>query len=163
MLCTDEIYQTISDGSGFFQHGHTYLAHPTACAAGLAVVTALLERNLVERCAVQGDKLMSALQEQFEDHEFVGDIRGRGLFLGVELVRDRDTKQPFDSALGLNKKIKAAAFDAGLICYPMGGTLDGKSGDHVLLAPAFIIEDDQIAELVEKLSVAIDSSVDELV
>jgi len=163
MLCTDEIYQTISDGSGFFQHGHTYLAHPTACAAGLAVVTALLERNLVERCAVQGDKLMSALQEQFEDHEFVGDIRGRGLFLGVELVRDRDTKQPFDSALGLNKKIKAAAFDEGLICYPMGGTLDGKSGDHVLLAPPFIIEDDQIAELVEKLSVAIDSSVDQLV
>jgi len=163
MLCTDEIYQTISDGSGFFQHGHTYLAHPTACAAGLAVITALLERNLVERCAEQGDKLMSALQECFANHEFVGDIRGRGLFLGVELVRDRGTKQPFDSALSLNKKIKAAAFDVGLICYPMGGTFDGKSGDHVLLAPPFIIEDDQIAELVEKLSVAIDSSVDELV
>ncbi len=160
MMCSEEIYQTISDGSGFFQHGHTYLAHPTACAAGLAVVSALLERELVKRCAVQGEKLNSALQDRFGGHEFVGDIRGRGLFTGVELVADRSSKKPFDSALGLNRKIKKAAFDAGLICYPMGGTVDGKSGDHVLIAPPFIIEDEQIDELVDKLSAAIDTSID---
>ena len=158
MICTDEIYQTISDGSGFFQHGHTYLAHPTACAAGLAVVTALLDRGLVERCKVQGDKTLSALQTKLCGHEFVGDIRGRGLFLGLELVKDKKTKAPFDSSLGLNKLIKKSAFDAGLICYPMGGTIDGKSGDHVLLAPPFIIQDEQITELVDKLSFAIESS-----
>lgn len=160
MMCTDEIFQTISDGSGFFQHGHTYLAHPTACAAGLAVVNALLERNLVENCSVQGQKLKTALQDKLGDHEFVGDIRGRGLFIGVELVSDRHSKVPFSAAFGLNKKIKAAAFEAGLICYPMGGTIDGKSGDHILLAPPFILEDAQIDELVEKLALAIQQSLD---
>jgi len=160
MMCTEEIYQSISDGSGFFQHGHTYLAHPTACAAGLAVVRALLERKLVPRCAEQGEKLMSSLQQRFGNHEYVGDIRGRGLFVGVELVSDRQSKQPFDSALALNRKIKIAAFDAGLICYPMGGTVDGKSGDHILLAPPFIIEDTQIEELVDKLSSAVDASIE---
>jgi len=163
MMCSEEIYQTINDGSGFFQHGHTYLAHPTACAAGLAVVTALLERRLVERCAAQGEKLISSLQHKFGDHDFVGDIRGRGLFVGVELVSDRQSKQPFNSDLGLNKKIKQAAFEAGLICYPMGGTIDGKSGDHILIAPPFIIEDVQIDELVDKLSSAVNGSIDALV
>ncbi len=160
MMCTDEIYSTISEGSGFFQHGHTYLAHPTACAAGLAVVNALLDRKLVERCRVQGHKLKQALIDRFGEHEFVGDIRGRGLFLGVELVSDRQSKSPFDATLGLNKKIKSSAFEAGLICYPMGGTIDGRSGDHVLLAPPFIIDDSQIEELVDKLALAIQQSLD---
>lgn len=160
MMCSEDIYQTISDGSGFFQHGHTYLAHPTACAAGLAVVRALLERQLVERCAQQGQKVMKALQSRFGNSEYIGDIRGRGLFIGLELVADRQTKTPFDPALALNKKIKKAAFEAGLICYPMGGTIDGKSGDHVLLAPPFIIEDEQIDELVDKLSVACDTAIE---
>lgn len=167
MICTEEIYQTIGKGSGFFQHGHTYLAHPTACAAGLAVVSAILERNLVERCKVQGNKMMSVLQERLGKHqfvgEFVGDIRGRGLFLGVELVRDRESKTPFDHTHGLHKKIKSAAFDGGLICYPMGGTIDGKSGDHVLLAPPFIINDDQVDELVDKLATAIEHSIASIV
>ena len=160
MICSDEIYATISEGSGFFQHGHTYLAHPTACAAGLAVVNALIDRQLVERCSVQGEKLMQALQHKFGDHEFIGDIRGRGLFIGLELVEDRQSKTPFAQAHGLNKKIKKAAFDAGLICYPMGGTIDGKSGDHVLLAPPFIIEDSQIDELTDKLGAAIEHALE---
>jgi len=162
MMCTDEIYNTISDGSGFFQHGHTYLAHPTACAAGLAVVNALIDRNLVERCSTQGKKLTRALSQQFGDHEFVGDIRGRGLFTGLELVRDRHSKAPFEPALGLNKKIKQAAFEAGLICYPMGGTIDGKAGDHILLAPPFIIDDSQIDELVDKLAQSINRSIESI-
>ena len=103
---------------------------------------------------------MQALQHKFGDHEFIGDIRGRGLFIGLELVEDRQSKTPFAQAHGLNKKIKKAAFDAGLICYPMGGTIDGKSGDHVLLAPPFIIEDSQIDELTDKLGAAIEHALE---
>jgi adenosylmethionine-8-amino-7-oxononanoate aminotransferase len=156
MLCSNKIYRAIEQGSGFFQHGHTYIGHPVACAAGLAVVNALIERQLVARCASQGEKLDSALRQRFDSHPYVGDIRGRGLFRGVEIVQDKYSKQPFDPFLGVNKKVKKAAFEAGLICYPMGGTVDGHRGDHVLLAPPFIIEDEQIDELVDKLAIAID-------
>ena len=158
MLCTREIYQAIEDGSGFFQHGHTYLGHPTAAAAGVAVVTALLDRDLIPRVGTQGDKLTAALQTHFGQHPHVGDIRGRGLFQGLELVADRETKAPFDPARGIAGKIKKAAFEAGMICYPMSGTIDGKTGDHVLLAPPFIISDDQIGELVQKLSQAVETA-----
>lgn len=156
MLCTDVIYDAIKDGSGFFQHGHTYLGHPVAAAAGLAVVRKILDQNLVQRSATQGKTLAAALHTRFGQHPHVGDIRGRGLFQGIELVADRETKAPFDPARGLAGKIKAAAFEAGLICYPMPGTRDGRIGDHVLLAPPFIIADDQIDELVSKLGDAID-------
>jgi adenosylmethionine-8-amino-7-oxononanoate aminotransferase len=158
MLCSNEIYRTIEEGSGFFQHGHTYMGHPVACAAGLAVVSALIERKLVQRCRDMGNRLDQALRDRFESHPHVGDIRGRGLFMGVELVQDKYSKEPFDPFLGVNKKVKKAAFEAGLICYPMGGTIDGHRGDHVLLAPPFIIEEQQVDELVEKLSLAIDSA-----
>jgi adenosylmethionine-8-amino-7-oxononanoate aminotransferase len=154
MLCSDTIYQTIADGTGFFQHGHTYHAHPTACAAGLAVTQVILDRDLVNRVRQQGKVLFNALTDAFAQHPNVGDIRGRGLFLGLELVADKATKTPLDPSRGINKQIKAAAFEAGLICYPMGGTLDGKRGDHVLLAPPYIIDDSQIGELVEKLKIA---------
>lgn len=155
MLCTREIYQTIEQGSGFFQHGHTYMGHPTACAAALAVVTKLNEQNLVERCYEMGERLHSSLQSAFAQHPNIGDIRGRGLFRGLEIVADRETKRPFSPELGINKKVKKAAFEAGLICYPMGGTIDGVNGDHILLAPPFILEDAHIAEITEKLVVAL--------
>ena len=158
MLCSGEIYETIENGSGFFQHGHTYLGHPTAAAAGVAVVSAMLERKLIPRVKTQGEKLMAALHAQFGQHPNVGDIRGRGLFQGVELVADRETKAPFDPARKIAPKIKKAAFDAGMICYPMSGTIDGQTGDHVLLAPPFIISDAQIDELVQKLAGAIDKA-----
>ncbi|PCJ08461.1 MAG: aspartate aminotransferase family protein [Rhodobacteraceae bacterium] len=158
MLCSKQIYQAIEDGSGFFQHGHTYIGHPVATAAGLAVVRALLDRGLVQRSAEMGEKLQAALAGRFGQHPNVGDIRGRGLFRGVELVADRETKAPFDPKLGLAKKIKKAAFEAGLICYPMSGTRDGVSGDHILLAPPFIITDAQITEVVDKLELAIGQS-----
>ena len=156
MLCTSDIYDAIADGSGFFQHGHTYIGHPVAAAAGHAVVSAILDRGLVDRVKVQGDKLMARLQDRFGQHPHIGDLRGRGLFRGIELVDDRDSKAPFDPSRGIAGKIKKAAFEAGLICYPMAGTIDGQSGDHVLLAPPFIIEDAQLDELVDKLSGAID-------
>lgn len=157
MLCTSEIYAAIENGSGFFQHGHTYIAHPTACAAGLAVTKSIIERDLLTRVNVTGGKLKSALQSQFGQHPHIGDIRGRGLFLGLEIVADRSSKQPFASDKQVNKHIKKAAFKAGLVCYPMGGTIDGQNGDHILLAPPFIMSDEQIGEVVDKLDQAIQS------
>ena len=153
-LCSDHIYQMIADGSGFFQHGHTYLGHPTACAAAYAVLQKMTSQNLPARVQMMGGKLQKALHDAFGQHPHIGDIRGRGLFLGLEFVHDRDQKTPFDPQLGIHRKIKAAAFDAGLICYPMGGTIDGKSGDHLLLAPPFILDDHHIDEIISKLSTA---------
>lgn len=153
-LCSDHIYQTIADGSGFFQHGHTYLGHPTACAAAYAVVQKMTQKNLPARVQMMGAKLRQALQDAFGQHPHIGDIRGRGLFLGLEFVQDREQKTPFEPHMSINRKIKAAAFEAGLICYPMGGTIDGKSGDHLLLAPPFILDDKHIDEIITKLSTA---------
>ena len=155
MLCSAEIYSAIEAGSGFFQHGHTYLGHPTACAAAHAVVTTLLEEQLIGRVKEQGGKLMAHLKDRFDDHPHIGDIRGRGLFLGMEFVSDRQTKEPFAPDRACHRHFKAAAFEQGLICYPMGGTVDGRRGDHVLIAPPFIISDDQIDELGEKLQAAV--------
>ncbi len=159
MLCTAEIYQAIAEGSGFFQHGHTYVGHPSAAAAGLAVVNAILERGLIERVQAKGDILMERLEHRFGQHPHVGEIRGRGLFRGIEFVEDRTTKVPFDPSKGVAAKLKKAAFAEGLICYPMSGTIDGRRGDHILLAPPFIIEDDQIDELTDKLERAVASVV----
>ncbi len=158
MLCSAEIYGAIEAGSGFFQHGHTYMGHPTAAAGSHAVVSAILSRGLLPRVEEMGAKLRAALTERFGQHPHVGDIRGRGLFLGVELVEDRSTKAPFDPSRRLAPKIKSAAFEAGLICYPMQGTIDGRKGDHVLLAPPFIITDEQVAELTDKLGRAVDQA-----
>lgn len=157
MLCTDAIYDAIREGSGFFQHGHTYLGHPIAAAAARAVLKKFEREGLVARAAAKGKVLRAALEAQFGQHPHVGDIRGRGLFQGLELVEDRAEKRPFDPALSVAARLKAAAFEAGLICYPMAGTRDGRAGDHVLLAPPFIISDDQIDELVGKLAVAVEA------
>ena len=157
MLCSAQIYQTIEHGSGFFQHGHTYLGHPVAAAAGCAVLQAIISRGLIPRVREMGEKFNRALKAQFDAHPHVGDIRGRGLLRGLEFVQDKETRTPFDPAMGLAGKLKKAAFAEGLICYPMSGTRDGKFGDHVLLAPPFILEDEHIEEIVLKLSVALES------
>lgn len=157
MLCSSEIYKTIEAGSGFFQHGHTYLGHPVAAAAGCAVLEAILSRGLVSRVGRMGERFDKALKDQFSEHAHVGDIRGRGLFRAVELVADKATKSPFEPGKRLAANIKKAAFEQGLICYPMSGTRDGVNGDHILLAPPFIIEDDQIDEVVTKLDASISS------
>ncbi len=155
LLCSATIYSAIDQGSGFFQHGHTYMGHAMAAAASLAVLTAIQERGLLARVLEQGEKLDQALRTEFSDLPQIGDIRGRGLFRGIEIVENPETKAPFEPSLGIHRRIKAKAFEAGLICYPMGGTIDGVRGDHVLLAPPFIIEDAQIDELVSKLSGAV--------
>ncbi len=154
-LCSGKIFDAIKAGSGFFQHGHTYVGHPTACAAGLAVVQKLTS-GIVGQVEGKGQDLMNMLNDAFGQAPLVGDIRGRGLFIGLEFVADRDSKAPLDPALKFNAKLKAAAFEAGLICYPMGGTIDGKRGDHVLLAPPFISQPHHFEELVGKLVTAVE-------
>ncbi|MEQ8656483.1 MAG: aspartate aminotransferase family protein [Hyphomicrobiales bacterium] len=158
LLVSDRIYDAIEAGSGFFQHGHTYLGHPMACAVGNAVLDRLVEDDVLARVKPTGERLRQAIIARFGNHPNVGDIRGRGLFLGLELVADRGTKDPFDPQLGVAAKIKKRAMAEGLMCYPMGGTIDGERGDHVLLAPPFIIEDEHIAMIVERLETAIIAS-----
>ncbi|MDU8929597.1 aspartate aminotransferase family protein [Alisedimentitalea sp. MJ-SS2] len=155
MLCSKTIYDVIGAGSGFFQHGHTYMGHPVACAAGVAVVNAILDRGLLDAVRERSGQLFSALSARFSQHPHIGDIRGRGLFVGLEVVQDRETKRPFNPQDKLAARIKSAAFDAGLVCYPMSGTRDGKHGDHVLLAPPFIMTETQVDELVNKIDLAV--------
>ena len=156
MLCSSAIYAVIENGSGFFQHGHTYLGHPMAAAAANAVLDVLIDQNLLSDVRPKGDALENLLHSKFNQHPHIGDIRGRGLFRAIELVDDRDTKAPFDPELKIAAKIKKSAQNNGLLCYPMSGTIDGKLGDHVLLAPPFVISDNELDELVQKLSVTID-------
>ncbi|WP_286894750.1 aspartate aminotransferase family protein [Achromobacter sp. UBA2119] len=159
VMAQQHIVQAMQQGSGFFQHGHTYLGHALACAASLAVQDVIRRDGLLERVRVQGAGLAQRLQAALGEHPHVGDIRGRGLFMGVELVQDRATKQPFDPELTLHARIKREAMARGLMVYPMGGTLDGRQGDHVLLAPPFIISDDELDQLTERLTGAIDAAI----
>jgi len=155
VVVAKHVYDTIVAGSGFFQHGYTYIGHAAACAGALAVQRRLREGGLLERVAPMGKLLEDALRSAFAGHPHVGDIRGRGLFWGVELVEDRASKKPFDPARRVHARVKQEALSAGLMCYPMGGTIDGVHGDHFLLAPPFIVERAQIDEIVEKLSRAL--------
>jgi len=155
-LVAKHIHDTIVSGSGFFQHGHTYLGHAAACAGALAVQHRLHEDGLLARVAPLGALLEKKLRAAFGDHPHVGDIRGRGLFWGLELVADRGSKRPFDPAQRVYARVKKEALKAGLMCYPMGGTVDGSQGDHVLLAPPFVIDEAQLDELVSKLGAALD-------
>lgn len=157
LMVSSGIYNAVAEGSGVLQHGHTYMGHPVACAAALAVQTAIEEEGLLDNVNRLGALLEDALHDRFGNHHHVGDIRGRGLFWGIEFVEDRPSKNPFDPALNINGRIKAEAMARGLICYPGGGTVDGKRGDHVLIAPPFISEPKHIEECVEKLDAAIDA------
>lgn len=157
MLVSNEIFRTIVDGSGFFQHGHTYMGHPVSCAAALAVQNYIEDNDLLSNVRHRGEQLHDALTARLGNNPFVGDIRGRGLFRGIELVADRMTREPLDPSLKIHAKIKSAAMEAGLMCYPMGGTIDGRRGDHILLAPPFIIDETHIAEIVEKLGSTVEN------
>jgi adenosylmethionine-8-amino-7-oxononanoate aminotransferase len=151
VLAHQKIVQAMSSGSGFFQHGHTYLGHAVACAAALAVQKVIERDRLLERVVASGARLKQLLAETFAGHPHIGDIRGRGLFWGIELVKDRAGKTPFDPALQLHARIKKEAFARGLMVYPMGGTVDGRYGDHVLLAPPFIARDSDLALIAQRL------------
>ncbi len=160
ILLHNRIFKTIADGSGAFQHSHTYTGHPLACAAALAVQRVLRRDDLIANVLKQGALLARRLQERFGNHPFVGDVRGRGLFQGIELVADRGTREPFDPQRKLHAQIKREAMARGLMVYPMGGAADGVRGDHVLLAPPFIIDGGAIDMIVERLGDAIDAAIE---
>ncbi|MFN3630193.1 MAG: aspartate aminotransferase family protein [Casimicrobiaceae bacterium] len=158
VLVRQQIVEALEAGSGLFQHGHTYIGHATACAAALAVQRTIREEGLLERCRALGAHLRARLHAAFASHPHVGDIRGRGLFQAIELVADPTSKAPFDPVLRLHARIKQAAFERGLCVYPMGGTIDGRRGDHVLLAPPFMASEAQIDAIVERLAEAVEES-----
>lgn len=158
VLAQERVIAPLRDGSGFFQHGHTYLGHPTACAAALAVQQVIERDRLIDHVQVRGAQLMATLCDRLGSHPHVGDLRGRGLFVGVELVADRASKAPFDPSRKLHARIKARAFANGLMVYPMGGTVDGLHGDHVVLAPPFITTAEEIDLIVDRLARSIDEA-----
>ncbi len=161
-LLSGKIFDAIAQGSGSFQHGFTYIGHPAACAGALAVQKAIESEKLLDNVQAQGDALVSDLEARFGQHPHVGDIRGRGLFIGLELVSDRGTKAPFAASYRLNGRIKTEAMARGLMCYPGGGTVDGWTGDHILLAPPYILEDSHRTELVEKLGEAVEAALSQV-
>src|SRR5450830_204743 len=152
VLARDHIVERLRAGSGVFQHGHTYNAHPVAAAAALAVQKVIQRDCLLGAVTVRGATFRRMLRDAFGAHPNVGDIRGRGLFLGLELVQDRDTRRPFDPDLKLHAAVKQKAMDCGLMVYPMGGTVDGRRGDHILLAPPFIATEADLGQIVARLS-----------
>ena len=162
VLVREELARTIETGSGLLRQGHTYMAHATACAGALAVQRVIQDEGLLARVAGGGKRLMALLHERFGQHANVGDIRGRGYFIGLELVTDRGSKTPFPRSRGLADRIKKHAMTKGLICYPANGTADGTDGDHVLIAPPFIISDDDHARLVDRLSHSIDRALSDI-
>ena len=155
VLTSHKVYGAFRDNGNNFVHGHSFLAHPVACAAALGVQKAIVERNLLARVRERGEYLMESLQSRFGQHPHVGDIRGRGLLQAIEFVRDRDTAEPFDPSLRLHARIKACAMEQDLMVYAMGGTIDGLRGDHLMLAPAFTITEGEIDAIVNHLERAL--------
>ena len=158
VMLSDRIYRAFAEGSGLFQHGHTYIGHPIAAAAADKVLEIISRPGMMDHVRAMGDRLQAGLDAALGQSPHVGDIRGRGLFRGIELVADKDSKTPFDPALKINARIKAEAMARGLMCYPAGGTIDGRQGDHVLLAPPYIASPEEIDMIVERIRDAVDAA-----
>jgi len=161
-LVSEKIFTEIKEGSGNFQHGHTYIGHPTAAAASLGVQQYIDEHNLLLNVSERSNQLFSLLNKQFKDHPYIGDIRGRGLFVGIEMVQEKESKEPFSSSTKLDVLLKNTAMDNGMMIYPNAGTIDGKRGHHILLAPPFICNESEIREIVEKLTVTLELAFSEI-
>jgi adenosylmethionine-8-amino-7-oxononanoate aminotransferase len=157
VVCTSAIYDAIVSGSGALKHGQTYNAHPIGCAAALQVQLIIEREGLLGRVQVAGERLRGLLTQRFADHCNIGDIRGRGLLLAIELVSDRESKAPFARELRLHERAKADAFSRGLLIYPGGGTADGRAGDHILLAPPYNVTDADIEMIVDLLADTLDA------
>ena len=135
-----------------FAHGHTYIGHPVACAAGLAVQRVIERDGLLARCRQIGAQFGAALQERFQDHPHVAEVRGRGLFWGLELVSDRDSLAGFSAAGPLDAALRNAALEEGLVCYPGSILVNGEQVPHVMLAPPMTASEDELAECIERLA-----------
>lgn len=156
LLVQEHVIDLLAERSGIFVHGQTYQAHPVACAAALEVQRIIREGDLLANVRSAGDHLQRALESHIGDHPFVGDIRGRGLFRGIEFVADRETRRPFDPAVNFANIIKDASFAEGLAIYPGSGTIDGVNGDHLLIAPPYWVDESMVGEIVSRLEVALD-------
>ena len=161
LLCADAITDAIRAGSGFFQHGHTFMGHATAVAASLATIRTIQGDELLANVRARGQSLLRRLGERLAMHPNIGDVRGRGLFIGIEFVQDKENKEPLAPELKTHNRVQKAAMQRGLMVYGMGGTIDGRLGDHLLLAPPYILEDAHEDELVEKLAAAIEAGCSE--
>lgn len=155
LLTQGYLSESIKTGSGFFQHGHTFMGHATAVAAALATLRVINDDKLLENVTARGASLKNKLQTALGGHAHVGDIRGRGLLIGIELVKDRVSKEPFDPDLKLHQQVQMQAMREGLLCYGMGGTVDGRLGNHILIAPPYTIEERHEDEIVSRLVAAV--------
>jgi adenosylmethionine-8-amino-7-oxononanoate aminotransferase len=158
VLANGAIVDRLRSGSGAFLHGHTYVGHPVAAAAALAVQKVIERDDLLAQVQKRGATLRRMLGNVFGQHQHVGDIRGRGLFMSLELVQDRATKAPFAPERKLHAAVKEQAMQRGLMVFPMGGTVDGLNGDHILLAPPFITTEAELGEIVARLADAVDAA-----
>jgi adenosylmethionine-8-amino-7-oxononanoate aminotransferase len=157
LLCTSKIVDTIRNNSGYFQHGHTFMGHATAVAASLATQKVIREENLLENVVKRGKEIRIQLAKAFANHPNIGDVRGRGMFIGVEFVKNRNSKEPLDPGSKMHNEIQKTAMDKGLLCYGMGGTIDGQRGDHILLAPPYNLNEALQQELVDKFVASVAS------
>lgn len=162
-VCNSEIFETIMvKGSGNFIHGHTYAGNPLSCGIADKVMEIIERENYIENCAEQGQYLMKRLQKLYE-YPIVGDIRGKGLMIGIEFVKNQETKDPFDVSYNVKGKITNNCLEEGIVPYPGGGSVDGIRGDHILIAPPINITREEVDILYEKLEKAVKKTTEELV
>ncbi len=155
VFASKSVYEALSAGSGTLQNGFTYMGHPLASAGALAVQRVIREEQLLANVVRQGGIIRSELERLLGQHPHVGDIRGRGLFISVELVEDRNSKRAFDPGRKVHELVRRAAMDDGLLLYAMGGTIDGERGNHVMLAPPYTIDENLSGEIAERLAGAV--------
>ncbi|MDI6707463.1 MAG: aminotransferase class III-fold pyridoxal phosphate-dependent enzyme, partial [Bacillota bacterium] len=154
-VANDEVFNTIMvKGSGQFVHGHTYGGNPLSCAIGSKVLDIIVRDNLVENAATQGEYILHRMKDLYK-YPIVGDVRGKGLMLGVEFVKDQESKEPFDPSEKVNSKVTVSCLDEGLVPYPGSGSVDGIRGDHILLAPPITITREEADLFCDKLDKAI--------
>jgi adenosylmethionine-8-amino-7-oxononanoate aminotransferase len=157
-LVSARVAAPIQGEHGAYMTGHTFTGHTAACAAGLAVQHIIERDGLLERVRTVGAAFQRALRESLSRFEEVGDVRGRGFFIGIELVRDRASKRPFPAERALSFDIGARAFAEGLICYPCSGNVDGTAGDTLIIAPPYNASDGELEQIVAKLACAVDGA-----
>jgi adenosylmethionine-8-amino-7-oxononanoate aminotransferase len=142
--------------------GHTFTGHTLACAAGLAVQKVIQRDRLVDKVRTDGQHFESLLRAAFAEHPQIGDIRGRGFFWAIEIVADRASKAPFDPALAIYQRLRDRCFDNGLICYPVGGNVDGKAGDIAIMSPPYIATRAELAEIVTIMKTSLDQVLNDI-
>jgi adenosylmethionine-8-amino-7-oxononanoate aminotransferase len=157
-IASEAICADILAGSGRLWNGHTYMSHAIACAGSLEVLKIVEEEGLLANVRRLSDDLEARLNDRFGQHAHVGDIRGRGLFWSIEIVKDRETREPFAASAGIAPKLQATAMESGMMCYPMQGCADGTNGDHVLLAPGYRTTDDEMDVIVDRLCASVEST-----